>query len=255
MWHHFSHLLQRSWETLVSATGTTTLGFVLWTLAITAISWIAAVAGTWVQLKRAKQSIHPWREALSSSVWTGLFLVVGISVLVTVAYGVFVVRTVYTDHLNWVASTKNLLLENRALKSKLIDLQTSLDAANSRKPVVVQAQDLPLRITTQEYGSWAMSNNDKPGKAYFIMGITNKTITPIRVTMTCDHDLLKFDAGFLIARKWPGLSVQQLKQTQVDARTYEYERVSPAWTPEFPLGFGIFTESTKGIDCKIFQRP
>jgi hypothetical protein len=123
---------------------------------------------------------------------------------------------------------------------------------------VIQANDVPMQITTKEYGGWdmAMSANGVPQKAtaYFILGLTNKTISPVHVVMTCDQEFFKFDAAYLIATKEP-VSIVNLNQKQINSRTFEYDRDLPAWTPESPLGFGIVTLSTSGIGCKIAQKP
>ena len=64
-WHHLVNLLGRSWGSLVRATSTNTLGFIVWTVLITVMSWAATLAGTWFQLKRDKTE-HPFTKALRS---------------------------------------------------------------------------------------------------------------------------------------------------------------------------------------------
>jgi hypothetical protein len=81
----------------VRATSTNTLGFFLWTVAITAVSWIATFAARVVQLKREKRE-RPFKGAIGDSLLPALFEVVAIAVLVACLWGVFVVRAVYDDH-------------------------------------------------------------------------------------------------------------------------------------------------------------
>lgn len=55
MWlQHLYNSLGRSWDATVTAFGTTTLGFVVWTLALSAIGWFAGVAATWHKLWSSK---------------------------------------------------------------------------------------------------------------------------------------------------------------------------------------------------------
>jgi hypothetical protein len=61
--------------------------------------------------------------------------------------------------------------------------------------------------------------------------MTNKTISPIRVAMTCDQDFFKFDAGYLIAHGEDGVSIRDLSQRQIDNRTYEYSQGVTALDP------------------------
>ena len=87
MGHHFISLLGRSWHAMTSATSTNTLGFILWTVALAIVSWAATVAEKWRRLAKEKRS-SPFREALSDSLWTGVYLSIGIGVLVLMALGV-----------------------------------------------------------------------------------------------------------------------------------------------------------------------
>jgi len=103
MWPHFLNLLSRSWDAMIRATGTTTLGFVVWTILIAAVGWVATIVTKWFELKRNKTSF-PFRSAMRDSAWAGVFAATGIGFLVLVAFCVFVVRTVYDDHESLVLS-------------------------------------------------------------------------------------------------------------------------------------------------------
>jgi hypothetical protein len=118
MWSHFVNLLGHSWGAMVTATGTTTLGFIVWTLALTAVGWASTVAARWIELKR-EQTDSPFERAFLGSRLPGLFLGAGVVGLVFVAFFVFLVRTVYFDHQSLVLANTKCLSQNAKLSADL----------------------------------------------------------------------------------------------------------------------------------------
>jgi hypothetical protein len=108
---HFLNLLSRSWDAMIRATGTTTLGFVVWTLLIAAVGWAATIAVKWLKLKRSKTS-SPLRAAMRDSIWEGVFTAVGITIVVIAAFCVFAIRTVYDDHQSPAVQSQTLIRLN-----------------------------------------------------------------------------------------------------------------------------------------------
>lgn len=107
MWHHFISLLVRSWNAMTSSTSTNTLGFILWTIAVTAVLWLAAVGADWWKLRK-KHAPTAFREAFAGSFVSGLFSAIGVTVLVLIIWGWFIMRTIFDDHQYFVAKTKEL---------------------------------------------------------------------------------------------------------------------------------------------------
>jgi len=98
MWTHFFNLLGRSWDAMIRATGTTTLGLIVWTVLIAALSWVTtSILVKWIELKR-KQTPSPFRAALRDSKLVGVLTAAGLAILVSTLFCVFVVRTIYGDH-------------------------------------------------------------------------------------------------------------------------------------------------------------
>jgi hypothetical protein len=97
MWHHFINLLFRSWHGMTAATSTNTLGFILWTLTLTGLGWASTVGAEWLKLVR-KKTDSALRKAVSGSLWSGVFLATGMTVLVAIAFVAFVIKTIYQDH-------------------------------------------------------------------------------------------------------------------------------------------------------------
>jgi hypothetical protein len=126
MWHHLANLLGRSWENLVRATSTNTLGFIVWTVAITVMSWAATLAGTWFQLKREDVQ-HPFARAFRNSLWPGLFEAAGIVVLVLCGWSIFAAKTVYEDHQSHVLENTRLVSENQTLRRQLKDAEDNAE--------------------------------------------------------------------------------------------------------------------------------
>ena len=112
---HFVNLLRHSWGSLVSATSTNTLGFILWTLSLTLVGLAATIAEKWWSLKREKTSPRPFRQALQESIWTSIFLISGVAGLVILAFAVSLVWTVYADHQNLASANVKLSKTNNQL--------------------------------------------------------------------------------------------------------------------------------------------
>ena len=96
MWTHLFNLLGHSWNALMEQTGTTTLGFILWTLGIAAVGWAVSVIRKWRDLK-SKRIGSPLTTALVPSRSQGLF-VTAVFVLVLLCFFVSVIFTVYAEH-------------------------------------------------------------------------------------------------------------------------------------------------------------
>jgi len=104
---------------MVRATGTTTLGFALWTVAFTAVGWASGVVAKWYELKN-RRSPNPLGQAVRESARAGEFLAIGVGAVVVVAYGLFVAGTIFEDH-------ESLVRTNHVLAASKADLQRDLD--------------------------------------------------------------------------------------------------------------------------------
>ena len=52
-----SHLVTRGWFLMVTATGTNTLGFIVWTFALAVVTWLATVVQQTVELKSRSEPV------------------------------------------------------------------------------------------------------------------------------------------------------------------------------------------------------
>jgi len=176
-------------------------------------------------------------------------------------YGWSVILTVYQDHEQFVSTNKSIGDENSKMKQENKDLrdhpQTVTKIVTNTipgKPVVVQPQDLPVRIVTKEYGAVKINVDGKSGTTYVILGIINRTISPVRAVLTCDEDFVVFPPYFVLSKSDPTTAVSGLHVARINNRTFEYRADQPAWAPDQPLGFNVFTEASS-INCAIDQNP
>ena len=154
MWlHHFWNLLGRSWGAAISALGTTTLGFLLLVVFLTALLWFAVVLGTWLNLRRM-HTARPFNEVLGESLWSGLFSAAGIVLIIVVSYSYYFVHTVYEDHQALVSYVTNLDNENKTL-SRELELRKHTLVTN--EPVFSNTTALLMA-----FGTYRHARNGKP---------------------------------------------------------------------------------------------
>jgi len=91
---------------MVAATGTNTLGLLVWTLVLTIFTWFATVLYQMHQMK-SKGVRAPFITAISESLGSGLYTYAAILALAIFAWGIFIVIAVYRDH--------NTLIERNAI--------------------------------------------------------------------------------------------------------------------------------------------
>jgi hypothetical protein len=96
---------------MIRETGTSTLGFLVWTFAVAMAGWMALVATKYFEL-RAQKEAHALHAAFSQSAVGGLVSVLSVAALTIVVWGLFCIITVYKDHLDLVA-------QNQLLRSEL----------------------------------------------------------------------------------------------------------------------------------------
>ena len=84
----------------MSASGTTTLGFILWTIAVSLLVWIFGVLYNWRKQQRSATARSNLFQLFASSVSTPLITLAAIAVVTLGTWTVFVVRTIYFDHMD-----------------------------------------------------------------------------------------------------------------------------------------------------------
>lgn len=123
MWiRELGHLLAKGWFLMVTATGTNTLGFIVWTLALTIFTWFATIIQQTRQLK-SNGSADPFLTAFKGSVGSGLYSFAGIIALALIAWAISVVVAVYKDHVALVESNSQLTKQLAAWDENHITLR------------------------------------------------------------------------------------------------------------------------------------
>jgi hypothetical protein len=100
---------------MTTATGTSTLGVFVWTLAVTVANWLAAIGDQYLKL-RGHKIPNPLERALTDSWFIGVLGLGGVAVLVIFAWAVFTVIVIYREH-------KALLAERYQANEVLTPLQ------------------------------------------------------------------------------------------------------------------------------------
>ena len=100
---HFLHLALRSWLAMVSATSTNTLGFIVWSVLVAVLAWFIAVLNAWLNIRKQQRGWHSVAVAFRSNLKAGS-MSIGVVLTVAIAmWAIFFVRTVYADHMQFVA--------------------------------------------------------------------------------------------------------------------------------------------------------
>ena len=121
----FWHLAVRAWFAMAAATGTNSLGLLLWAIGVAVAVWIAAVAYEWKRIEPQPRKI---RIALGKSFPVAV-AGIGVVSLIACVWVVFLIRTVYYERtgLRWayskeVRSSQDL---ERQLKYRENEMDTS----------------------------------------------------------------------------------------------------------------------------------
>lgn len=102
---------------MVSATSTNTVGFFVWTVAITIAGWLVSVGDAYYKNYRS-HSANPLVSALRDSWFTGLLMLSGVITLTLLAWGVSTVVVIYRGHLSLV-ETNSVLREQLAERNAI----------------------------------------------------------------------------------------------------------------------------------------
>jgi hypothetical protein len=105
---HFVNLLLRSWHAMTNATGTTTLGFLVWTIAIAIVAWMVSVVAKLIELRKQRGE-RPFQRAVSASLLSAGLSFGSIFTVVVFVWAGFVILTVYDDHQALVKRNQELL--------------------------------------------------------------------------------------------------------------------------------------------------
>ena len=132
----------------------------------------------------------------------------------------------------------------------LAETQSSLAALSNR---LVGLQE-PLKITPHFIGLVPSQVNTNIQARYHgtFLVLTNKPITPVRLLVTCDAEILSTSGGVLgtaggMGGGWGGRVTSSNKQFGVGI-------LSPAWTPVNPLLVTIYTNESDAGNCSFDEK-
>jgi hypothetical protein len=164
---HIKHLLARSWEALVSASSASNFSVFYWTIGAGVVLWIVFVIDRWIPLYR--RDVDPsllgekrsrWRKALRQLQLVGRAirergrdgLLGGLVILClsAIAYGYFIIRTIYIDHESLVTYTSQLSNDNNIQKQRIASLQSENDVMRQNLQVEFVEPKTSLRRKTMQ---------------------------------------------------------------------------------------------------------
>lgn len=137
----------------MTAFGTTTLGFIVWTLLLGAVGWGVNVAALWYKLSKSKAP-HPLSQALREPLLAGKFLAPGVGVILTASYAYFFARTVYQDHQSLVSRIAVLSKTNAGMTRELEVRQHSMVTSDPLFPNTI--------YLLQAFDSYRHAQNGRP---------------------------------------------------------------------------------------------
>jgi hypothetical protein len=101
------------------ASGTTTLGFIVWTLAVSLLGWLFGLLYSWWKQRRPAIERRSFRQLIASSISTPLATLSAIAAITIVTWAVFVARTVYFDHMGLANAHASELQRNAQLMASI----------------------------------------------------------------------------------------------------------------------------------------
>jgi hypothetical protein len=108
MWTHLLHLLWRAWLVLVSSTSTNNLGLFVWTLCIAVAFWLAQRFRRWLRIRKRIPGWKGVAAVIKTSLADTLWDLGSTALVVVIAWGCFVIKTIYDDHTALAASVLGL---------------------------------------------------------------------------------------------------------------------------------------------------
>jgi len=171
MWmRHLWNLVAKGWQLMVTKTGTSTLGFVVWICALAAVCWMATVLQKFAEL-RARHDPHPFSNGLRQSLMGGLYSFSAIGILTIAVWGLFCAVAVYRDHMQLTAenaslrrqleyhATHGLSLRIAGLISSEVNhdstrIQLTVIANNDGEPTTAREWKLAIHTSTGDLSSY-----------------------------------------------------------------------------------------------------
>jgi hypothetical protein len=152
-----------------------------------------------------------------------------------------------------INSLKN---ENESDTQQIAALTQKADDLKKAGPRVVTrpAPEAPLKIRTVEFvvtdKKLVKIEDGREGRIVFIEGLTNKSITPVDVTLNCDREISPINDAPKLGgqRAYMSIGLQP-----VSDKTFHLTIGSPPWTQDAPLGISVFSFGDQIATCEIRQ--
>jgi hypothetical protein len=144
---------------MVTATSTNTLGFIIWTVALTIVGWLSAVVHSFLKRRKIEKR-GAFSFAIRESLTSGLLMLAGVAILTAGLWAICVVVTVYRDHQRLVASNSDLSRKIQGLNDvaqhkeemdrKVLEAQSKADNWQQAYAGISKGERVPDRAVSAE---------------------------------------------------------------------------------------------------------
>jgi hypothetical protein len=137
---------------MVSETGTSTLGFIVWIVALTVMSWLSAVVHGFLKRRKIEREgafCFTVRESLTS----GLLPLAGVSFLAAIAWGISATVIIYQDHQDKAERIQNLqsyASSEVQMNNELAEAQAKANNWRDAYTSISKGEVVPDRILSRE---------------------------------------------------------------------------------------------------------
>jgi hypothetical protein len=118
---------------MVAATGTSTLGLIVWTFSIAIAGWTAKRLANWITVRKVEPKAEAIRHTFQGGFREAICEAGAIAFVAILAWACFLPRAIYNDH-------ESLSSTNSALSARLKDLSEVAKTEDARKHALAEAQ-------------------------------------------------------------------------------------------------------------------
>ena len=151
---------------------------------------------------------------------------------------------------DWKATCAGFESANGVLTNQNRDQQNTIN--NCQSDAIKLLTPPPLKIKARVYAIDTKTATFHAQRVnYFeVVAITNKSVTPVDITVSCDQDFRLMGDGPSLGR---GIMVRAGEGfSRPDSKSVRYKIQSPAWTPDDPVGITVGTQ-TPDLNCQIVR--
>lgn len=102
-WIQTAHLFGHAWNAMIAATGTSSLGLIVWTVGLAAAGWLVRRFNAWRENRKKLPKRQAIQKAFEGGLRDALIEALAIFLIATIAWAIFIPVVIYRNH-NQLAS-------------------------------------------------------------------------------------------------------------------------------------------------------